>query len=357
MTLYRDSVAVVNLSNLMDNITLVYKKSNKPMMAVIKADAYGCGYQQVALSLKEHPYISMFAVATLKEAIELRTLGIEKDILILGAIPRNKEDIELAIQYDITLTVFSLEYIALLTSFIGDIPLKVHIKLDTGMNRIGFKTKEEVEEALLLMSNKQFTIDGIFTHFATADGCKDDYHQQLDTFYTMIEGLHYKYIHCCNSAALMYHHENKTNLGRIGIAMYGVDPAGNESKELKQVMSLYTKVAMVKKINKEERIGYGLTYRASQEEYIATLPIGYADGIIRKNQGRNVYINGKYYPIVGRVCMDQMMVKVDDTVKVDAAVEIFGKHISLASMAKELETIPYEIMCLITKRVERIYEK
>lgn len=357
MTLYRDSVAVVNLKNMIDNINLVYKKTNKPMMAVIKADAYGCGYQEVALSLKEHPYIAMFAVATLKEAIELRTLGIEKDILILGAIPRNKEDVELAIQYNITLTVFSLEYITLLTSFITSMPLKVHIKLDTGMNRIGFKTKEELQQALSLMPTTLFSIEGIFTHFATADGSDDDYHHQLNTFYKMIEGLDYKYMHCCNSAAMMYHHETKTNLGRIGIAMYGIDPAGNDSKELKQVMSLYTKVAMVKKIDKDERVGYGLTYTASQEEYIATLPIGYADGIIRKNQGRNVYINGKYYPIVGRVCMDQMMIKVDQTVKIDDQVEIFGEHITLASMAKDLETIAYEIMCLITKRVERIYEK
>jgi alanine racemase len=122
-------------------------------------------------------------------------------------------------------------------------------------------------------------------------------------------------------------------------------------------MSLYTKVAMVKIVPKGEKIGYGMTYQTSEDEYIATLPIGYADGLIRANQGRNVYINGKYYPIVGRVCMDQIMVKVDKDVKVHDEVEIFGEHISLASMAKELNTIPYEIPCLLSERVERLYKK
>ena len=122
-------------------------------------------------------------------------------------------------------------------------------------------------------------------------------------------------------------------------------------------MSLFTRVSMVKKIKAGSRVGYGLTYTAKQDEYLATLPIGYADGIIRKNQGRKVYINGKYFEIVGRVCMDQMMVRVDESVKVGDEVEIFGDHISLASMAKDLDTIPYEIICLISKRVERIYIK
>lgn len=357
MTLYRDSYAVINLKNMIYNIDQVHAMTKKPLMAVIKADGYGCGYKEVAKCLNIHPHVTMFAVATLKEAIDLRQFGIKKDILILGAIARKREDIELAIEYDISLTVFSMEYLTLLASFIASKPLKVHIKVDTGMNRIGFKTRDELESAISLMKNSYFDIGGIFTHFATADGNDETYHQQLEHFYTMIEGYSFPYVHCCNSAAMMYHHEQKSNLGRIGIAMYGCDPAGNESPILKQVMSLYTKVVMVKKISANEQVGYGLTYTAKKEEYIATLPIGYADGVIRKNQGRNVYINGQLYPIVGRICMDQMMVKVDNKVQVDDIVEIFGEHITLATMAKELETIPYEIMCLITKRVECIYEK
>ena len=122
-------------------------------------------------------------------------------------------------------------------------------------------------------------------------------------------------------------------------------------------MMLSTTVLMVKHIKKGEKVGYGFTYTAENDEYVATLPIGYADGFIRKNQGRDVYINNKNYQIIGRVCMDQMMVRVDETVQVGDRVEIFGPHLSIVQMAKELDTIPYEIMCLLTDRVERRYEK
>lgn len=358
MSLYRDTYAVINLNYLKENIETTYQKFKRPLMAVIKADAYGHGYKEVATYIKDLDYIEMFAVATLPEAIELRELGIKKGILILGAVPTTREEIKLAINYDISLTMISLEYMHLLQTLIDDHPLKIHIKLDTGMHRIGLTSKEELTQLLNTIDRTKFIMEGIFTHYATADGAIEDYKKQGKLFYDLIEDYHeFKYVHCCNSAAMTYHHDTKSNLGRIGIIMYGIDPAGNESQEYKQVMSLYSKVSMVKKIKTGERVGYGLTYQAKQDEYIATLPIGYADGVIRKNQGRNVYINGGYFEIVGRICMDQMMVRVDNRVKAGDKVEIFGEHISLASMAKDLETIPYEIICLISKRVERLYIK
>lgn len=357
MTLYRDSYALINLNNLIYNVEKVYHKTNKPLMAIIKADAYGHGSKEVAMCLNDNKYIEMFGVATLQEAIELRELGIKRDILILGAIPKIKNDIDLAIKYDISLTLFSLDYLELLTSLVEGKPLKVHIKLDTGMNRLGLKGENELKQILANVDRNKFIVDGIFTHFATADCDKESYEQQLKLFDELVDQKKFKYVHCSNSAGLVYHDENKSNLGRIGIAMYGVDPAGDETSQYKQVMSLFSKVVMVKEIKKGEHVGYGYSYTASQDEIIATLPIGYADGMVRKNQGRDVYINGKFYPIVGRVCMDQMMVRVDKDVKVDDEVEIFGEHISLAKMAKELDTIAYEVMCLITKRVERVYEK
>lgn len=357
MSLYRDTYVEIDLDKLKHNVRQVYKKVKKPLMAIIKADAYGHGYQEVAKCLSEEESITMYAVATLKEAIDLRKLGIQGDILILGAIPKEKEDIDLAIAYDISLTLFSLDYLNLLSSLIEDKPLKVHIKLDTGMNRIGIRDKKELKEVLQNLDPNKFIVDGIFTHFATADGNQEFYQHQLNLFYELVGDMRFKYIHCDNSASMIYHDETHSNLGRIGIIMYGVDPSGKETNEYQQVMSMYTKVAMVKKLHKGDYVGYGISYRASQDEYLATVPVGYADGIIRKNQGRHVYINGKYYEIVGRVCMDQMMIRVDESVHVDDRVEIFGEHISLASMAKELDTIPYEIMCLITKRVDRVYKK
>ncbi len=357
MSLYRDTYAAVNLKYLKQNIEMIYQKFKRPLMAVIKADAYGHGYKEVASYIKDLDYIEMFAVATLPEAIELRELGIKKGILILGAVPTTKEEIELAISYDVSLTMISLEYMHLLQTLIDDEPLKIHIKIDTGMHRIGLTRKEELEEMLETIDCTKFILEGVFTHYATADGEIEAFEKQRTMFYDLVDYHKFKYIHCCNSAAMAYHEDTGSNLGRIGIVMYGIDPAGNESKEYKQAMSLYTKVSMVKKIKAGQRVGYGLTYTADQDEYIATLPIGYADGIIRKNQGRKVYINGSYFEIVGRVCMDQMMVRVDENIKAGDKVEIFGEHISLASMAKELDTIPYEIICLISKRVERIYIK
>lgn len=357
MSLHRDTYAIINLKYLKENIETAYKKFKRPLMAVIKADAYGHGYKEVASYIKDLDYIEMFAVATLSEAIELRELGIKKGILILGAVPTTKKEIELAISYDISLTMISLDYMHHLQTLITDHPLKIHIKLDTGMHRIGLTSKEELEEMLKTIDRDKFILEGIFTHYATADGEIEAFEKQRKLFYSLVNHYEFKYIHCCNSAAMTYHHDTGSNLGRIGIVMYGIDPAGNESNEYKQVMSLYSKVSMVKKIKAGDRVGYGLTYTANQDEYIATLPVGYADGIIRKNQGRKVYINGSYFEIVGRICMDQMMVRVDERIKAGDKVEIFGDHISLASMAKDLETIPYEIICLISKRVERLYIK
>ncbi len=357
MTQYRDTYALIHLDYLEDNVNTLYHKVQKPMMAIIKANAYGHGYQQVASVLKDNPVIAMFGVATLKEAIDLRKAGIDKDILVLGAIPL--EDLDMVIDYDITLTLYSHEYMQeIIYLYHHYKPVKVHIKIDTGMNRLGFKTKQEFEHVLSSCPPHIFQIDGVFTHFATADDemQNEAYEQQLRLFDEMIGQHHFQYIHCQNSAAMMYHEHTSSNMTRIGIAMYGVDPAGEECDSLKQVMSLYTKVAMIKHIKKGEYVGYGYTYQALEDEFIATLPIGYADGFIRANQGRNVYINGKEYPIVGRVCMDQMMIKVDERVKVHDQVEIFGEHISLSRMAKELKTIPYEITCLVSERVERIYQ-
>lgn len=357
MKLHRDTYAKIDLKKLKSNIETTYKKFQRPLMAVVKADGYGHGYKEVASYINDIDYIEMFAVATLPEAIELRELGITKGILILGAIPTLKEEIDLAIKYDISLTMISLDYMHHLTTLIDNQPLKIHIKLDTGMHRIGLTSKDELDELLETIDRDKFVLEGIFTHYATADGEVEAFEKQQELFYRLVGDHQFKYIHCCNSAAMAYHHDQLSNLGRIGIIMYGIDPAGNENDEYKQVMSLYSKVALVKKIKAGDRVGYGLTYQASQDEYIATVPIGYADGLIRKNQGRKVFINGKFYEIVGRICMDQMMVRVDQNVKVGDKVEIFGDNISLASMAKELETIPYEIICLITKRVERIYVK
>ena len=330
-----------------------YHHSHKPIMAIIKANGYGHGAKEVALAVEKMQEIAMFGVATLKEALDLRTSGIEKPILVLGAI--RHQDVKIAIKHHITLTLFSLEYIDAIIQHVQDDQLEVHLKIDTGMNRLGFKDDKEIAQALARLQHHHVVITGVFTHYADADENEEDYLLQLSRFKALTKHLNVPWIHASNSAATLYYDEDYTNMVRCGIAMYGVDPSGNENPELKQVMSLYTRVVMVKKIHRHEKVGYGLTYEAKQDEYIATLPIGYADGLIRLNQGRYVYIRGRTYEIIGRVCMDQMMVRVDETIQAGDLVEIFGDHIPLFQMAKELHTIPYEILCLLSERVERVY--
>lgn len=351
---YRDTFALVNLKHLKDNTKYIYEKAQKPMMAIVKANAYGHGSIQVSQALQSLDMIQMFGVATLGEGIELRSQGIIKDILVLGA--TRIEDAIIASRHDISISVFSMEFAMELEKVELDIPLKLHIKLDTGMNRIGLKGKEEFETVLnILNKNRHLVVEGVFTHYGAADELNHTYDEQFNAYKTIVGEHKFKYMHAANTAGALYHHEDFTNMVRAGIALYGIEPNGNEITPLKQVMSLKTRVVMVKALKKGERVGYGFTYRAKHDCYIATVPIGYADGIVRKNQNRFVLINDRYYQIVGRVCMDQMMIKVDDTVKVGDEVEIFGEQITLNQMAKELETIPYEILVLLSLRVQRVY--
>lgn len=354
MEKFRDTYALVNLQHLIDNAKYIYSKANKQMMAIVKANAYGHGSVQVAETLQQLDFITMFGVATLGEGIELRLQGITKDILVLGA--TRLEDAKLASNYNISISVFSMDFAKELEKIELTKPLKLHIKLDTGMNRIGLKGKNQFEEVLsILNNNDKLLVEGVFTHYGAADELNHTYDEQFEQYQSILKDHQFKYMHAANTAGALYHKENFTNMVRAGIALYGIEPNGNEITPLKQVMTLKTRVVMVKEIKKGERVGYGFTYRANKDCYIATVPIGYADGIIRKNQNRFVSINDHFYQIVGRVCMDQMMIKVDENVHLGDEVEIFGDQISLNQMAKELDTIPYEILVLLSLRVARIY--
>lgn len=354
MYMHRDSVAYVNMTHIKENISYIYKKANKPIMAVVKANAYGHGLVAIAKAIESIDCIEMFGVATLEEALELRKFGIKKAILVLGV--TKVEDLDLVADQNIHITAYSLKFINQLLSTSINKKVTVHIKIDTGMNRIGIKEYEVVDAVLTkLQKHKNVIVEGVFTHYGAADEENDTYQQQFDSFKNMIKDFNLKYIHAANSAAALYHYEDTTNLVRCGISMYGVEANGQIESSLKQAMSLYSKVSMVKQIQKGEKVGYGFDYEAKSTAYIATIPLGYGDGFIRKNQGRNVYINGKFYPIIGKVCMDQLMIEVDETIKENDVIEIFGEHIPLNQMAKELDTIAYEIICLLSSRIPRIY--
>jgi alanine racemase len=366
---YRDTWAEVDLDSIYANVISVKKllPEKVEIIAVVKANAYGHGDAQVAeTALKAGA--TYLAVAFMDEAIALRKKGINAPILILGAV--RAEDVPVAVKYGITVTVFQKEWLLEAKKHLPDgSKLVVHLKLDTGMGRIGIRSKEEAAEVeRLLMDDDRFVLEGVFTHFATADELDHSYfEQQLAAFQEMIQGLKSKpkYIHSSNSAAALRFPVAYFNAVRLGIAMYGLTPSREMEREipfpLKEAFSLHSRLVHVKKLHKGDKVSYGATYEASDEEWIGTIPIGYADGWIRKLQGQEVLVDGKRSPIVGRICMDQCMIRLPYELPVGTTVTLIGAQgdelISTNEIAVKLETINYEVPCIIANRVPRLYKQ
>lgn len=342
-----------------------------PYCPVVKADAYGHGATMLA-PLYHQLGAKAFAVASIDEAMELCVLGL-KDILILGYTPPHAT---LLSRHEIFQTVPDLAYAkALSTNAVVDDTqnIKIHIKLDTGMGRLGFdcrtmdRAKQSVAEILEACALPFLIPAGIFTHFATADEPDNPFLQeQYQRFCYVVEQVKKVYpnltVHCSNSAAALFAPQIKSDMYRMGIALYGLTPnpglplpAG-----LKPVMCLKTLVAMVKTVAPGDYISYGCTYQADSPRKIATLPVGYADGYRRDLSNKGfVLIGGKKAPVVGRVCMDQIMVDVTDIdVQPGDEVILFGDpegKLSADDIAALSGTIGYEIICGISKRVPRLY--
>jgi len=365
---YRETWAEIDLDALHSNISQIreYLPENMNIFAAVKANAYGHGViptAKTALAAGVHG----LAVAFLDEAIVIREAGITAPILVLGA--TRAADAGIAAIHNISLTVFQKDWIKEAEKVIPpECKLRVHIKCDTGMGRIGVTEEDELRQIdALLRQSSQFIIEGIFTHFATADQLDEAYYnKQLSRFKYFLHCLEAlpPYIHAANSAAALCHADSFFNTARIGIAMYGLTPS-EEIKDLlpftrKEVFSLHTKIVHVKKLQAGEKVGYGADYTASEDEWIATIPIGYADGWIRKLRGFKVIADGEMVPIVGKICMDQTMIKLPRKMPVGTQVTLIGKqknHFnSVDDVAKKLETISYEITCTITNRVPRIYK-
>lgn len=354
MNFYRDTFAQIDLTQLEKNITHIKEVNQKQLIAVIKANAYGHGASYIARKVLELGAV-MLAVSSLDEAITLRHDGITAPILCVGY--TRPSDVSLAMLYNISLTAPSLDWCKSIEKIKPEGKLKVHLACDTGMNRIGMKSLEQLKECVAILQSKQADIEGIFTHYAMSD--VDDEvmtNRQYALFKEMVEGLKeecdFRYIHSSNSDATMHYHEDVTNAVRVGLVMFGIS---SYDDEVKPILSLYTRLSCVKKVSKGEGVGYSQTYTLDEDSYIGTVPIGYADGWIRKNQDRNCYIGDTPCRFVGRICMDQAMILLDKEYPVDTTVELIGPHVSLVQMAKELDTIPYEITCLLTDRVPRVY--
>ena len=370
---HRDSWVEVNLDFIKENVTNIkkYLPSSVNVIAVVKANAYGHGDAQVAQAALEAG-ASYLAVSFLDEAISLRAQGIAAPILVLGA--SRVSDINLAAEKNITLTVFQENWMReALDYYNGEISVKLHLKLDTGMGRIGARSPEEVERILTLVNSSNcFSIEGVYTHFATADELNNDYIDiQYNRFHELISFIYKQLditipiIHCGNSATALRFPERVFNAVRVGISMYGMTPSLEMNSilpfTLKEAFSLHTKLVHVKKLEMGESVSYGATYTTEKEEWIGTVPLGYADGLLRKLQGLNVLIDGQKAPIVGRICMDQFMIRLPYELPVGTKVTIIGRQenemISCNDLAEKLETINYEIPCMISYRVPRMFKK
>lgn len=356
-----------NVSNIKNLI------GDKEMIAVVKADAYGHGAIDIVETLQENG-VSRLAVAVITEAIELRKAGVNIPIMILGYTPTDYG--EELIKYDIEQTVYDLEYAKRLAEVAKKLNKKarIHIAVDTGMGRIGFYPNEKsVDDVVEISKLKNIEIEGMFTHYATADEEDKTYtHHQFELynkFNSELEnrGVIIPFKHTSNSGAIMDLPETYLDGVRAGIILYGYYPSDEVNKEvlpLKPILTLKTKVCHVKKMDKDMYISYGRTFKTERESVIATIPIGYADGYSRSLSGKvKVIVNGKFASVVGRICMDQCMIDVTDIddVKVGDEVILIGEDNGIQynadDMAKDLGTINYEVLCMIKQRIPRLYIK
>ena len=346
--MFRKTFAEINLGAIRHNLeTLNQKFSNYDYrFAVVKANCYGHGLQTIQPMLDAG--CNYLAVATLEEAIEIRRLHPEIPILCLGIIPY--DGLETAQQNNITITISSLDYIKNAPSLQG---IKAHLKVNTGMNRLGMKDAAELAEAYNLLDN----VEGIYTHIYDAENHEHTkaQFQKFQELTSQIPLEKIKIIHVSASeATINYPKPDFVNGCRFGVVMYGF--YAPEEYNLQSTFTLKSEVVQVNTLQPGESLGYGGTFVAQEETKIAVIPIGYADGMIRKNKGRIVYINNKACEIVGNICMDMLFAKVDDNTKVGDTVELLRSKEHIEEVAKYLDTIPYEVLCSISKRVPRIYQ-
>ncbi|EHI70958.1 alanine racemase [Streptococcus ictaluri] len=361
---HRPTLARVNLKAISENIEKVKRHipQSSKVYAVVKANAYGHGAIRVAKAIDQQ--VDAYCVSNLDEALELRQAGIDKDILILGVILAT--DLPLVIQEKITITVASLEWLEMALSQKLDMSqLHVHLKVDSGMGRIGVRTVQEADALISVLQKHGVKVDGIFTHFATADESDDHkFNQQLNYFKDLVANLAYRpaLVHASNSAASLWHQESIFNAVRLGIAIYGLNPSGEDLAlpyPLQEALSLETILVHVKAIDKGQTVGYGATYCAHEKEYIGTLPIGYADGWTRDLQGFKVLVEKEWCEIVGRVSMDQVTIRLPKAFPIGTKVTLIGQRgnqkISATDIANYKKTINYEVLCLLSDRIPREY--
>ena len=389
--MYRKTYVEINIDNLKNNVKNIinYYNNYKYYFGVVKGNCYGHGTTYVINELIESG-VNYLAVSSLEEALEVRKIN--KKIPILCLEPIRLEYIDICIKNNITITVHDYNYAKELIDKKINKMLKIHLKIDSGMNRLGFKEKEELNEIYNEFKNKEnIEVEGIFTHFATLGINDKEWDNQLENFKEITKKINLDeipIIHLAKSAAFINHPKiDFCNGIRMGISMYGYDSTPKYSNkgiknklraikryinkkknnisetttklpiELKPAFKMYTEIIQTKKIKKGEFVGYGALYRAEKDEMIAILAVGYDDGIFRKSKGRNVSINNKKYQLIGDVGMGMCSAKVDENVKMYDKVTLIGEDISIKDVAKHNGTTIYECLCNIGKQIPRVYIK
>lgn len=361
----------INLSYLGFNLAQLRKfvAPEVKIMPVVKADAYGHGIVEVSQYLISQG-IDYLGIATVDEGICLRKAGLVTPLLILGSIL--PEETDLLLEYNLIPTICNWETALALNNLAGqrNLSARVHIKIDTGMGRIGIWHEEVLEFFLKIRELINLDIEGIWTHFASAEE-EDFTNLQLTRFNFVLGGLksigfNFSYIHAANSTAILKNKDSHFNLVRPGLTLYGVYPdiSLKEIIELKPVMNIRTKVIFIKKVPAGHSISYGRTFTTQRESLIATLPVGYGDGYSWTLSNRAmVLVRGRRVPVVGRVCMDQIMIDVTDIedVRLGEEVVLLGEQgnerITVEELAGLSGTIPYEVLCRINSYIPHIYKR
>ena len=361
----RPTYLEVNLTQLQKNIEAIRAQvAPAKVMPMVKANAYGHGMDGVAPFIE--PYVDYLGVALVEEGIYLRELGIRKPILVAGATLR--EQVPLFAEYDLTLTGSSLELldVAEEVSQSKGSPIKTHLKIDTGMERVGVREYEAESFILRTSAYRHIAIEGIYTHLANSESADRSYSRmQIERFQEVL-GLYEKHSlpvpalrHVCNSGGILNLPDSYFDMVRPGVLCYGVYPGDEVDRiiEVKPALTWRSRVAYTKRTKPGRPIGYGSLWQAERETGIVTIPCGYADGYFRRMTNRaQVLIGQKKYPQVGRICMDQFMVNVgDDEIQVGDEVILLGEGIAAEDLAQWMGTNEYEVMTNISARIPRVY--
>jgi alanine racemase len=359
----------IDMKAIRKNLESIKKRiDNKSVLLAVKADGYGHGAVQVSRLAEENGLADMLGVSSPVEGIELRDSGIKLPVLNLGLILPRKEEIEAILDYDISQTVADLSLAEMISAAAHKKKktAKLHLKIDTGMGRIGCMPDEALEIGKRISGLQGVILEGIFTHFPASDDPDSEFtHNQISKFKSVIiefekNKVDVKYRHMANSAAILNYKESMFNMVRPGIMAYGYRPSKNCSSSVNLIPSMTFKscIVFIKRVKKDTPLSYGLTYKTKSDTNIATIPVGYGDGYSRFLSNKSsVIIQGKIYPVAGRVCMDQILIDLgNDEYPLGTEVILFGKNTITAETISELiGTIPYEVTCGISKRVQKVY--